>query len=89
VLLFLIPADSDDHAKEFNVLLSELENYNEELLDKQMIIAVSKSDMLDDELKQEIEKQLPENIPHIFISSATNAGISALKDLLWKVLNTK
>jgi GTP-binding protein len=89
VLLFLIPADSDDHAKEFNVLLSELENYNEELLDKQMIIAVSKSDMLDDELKQEVEKQLPENIPHIFISSATNAGISALKDLLWKVLNTK
>jgi GTP-binding protein len=89
VLLFLIPADSDDHAKEFNVLLSELENYNEELLDKQMIIAVSKSDMLDDELKQEIEKQLPKNIPHIFISSATNAGISALKDLLWKVLNTK
>lgn len=89
VLLFMIPADSDDHAKEFNVLLQELEDYNEELLDKQMIIAVSKSDMLDDELKQEIERQLPKNIPHIFISSATNTGITALKDLLWKVLNTK
>lgn len=89
VLLFMIPADSDDHAKEFNVLLQELEDYNEELLDKQMIIAVSKSDMLDDELKQEIERQLPKNIPHIFISSVTNTGITALKALLWKVLNTK
>jgi GTP-binding protein len=89
VLLFMIPADSDDHAKEFQVLLKELEDYNEELLDKQMIIAVSKSDMLDDELKQEIIKQLPENIPNIFISSATNTGITELKDLLWKVLNAK
>jgi GTP-binding protein len=85
----MIPADSDDHAKEFQVLLKELEDYNEELLDKQMIIAVSKSDMLDDELKQEIIKQLPENIPNIFISSATNTGITELKDLLWKVLNAK
>lgn len=89
VLLFMIPADSDDHAKEFAILLQELEDYNEELLDKQMIIAISKSDMLDDELKAEIVKRLPENIPHIFISSATNAGITELKDLLWKVLNTK
>jgi GTP-binding protein len=85
----MIPADSDDHAKEFAILLQELEDYNEELLDKQMIIAVSKSDMLDDELKEAIEKHLPENIPHIFISSATNTGITELKDLLWKVLNTK
>jgi GTP-binding protein len=89
VLLFMIPADSDDHTKEFQVLLQELEDYNEELLDKQMIIAVSKSDMLDDELKEAVKKQLPQNIPHIFISSATNTGITELKDLLWKVLNTK
>jgi GTP-binding protein len=89
VLLFLIPADSDDHKKEFEILLKELEEYNEELLHKQFIIAISKSDMLDDELKDAIEKQLPAQIPHVFISSVTNAGITELKDLLWKVLNAQ
>jgi len=89
VLLFLIPADSDDHLKEFQILLKELEDYNEELLDKQFVIAVSKSDMLDDELKEAIEKQLPAGIPHIFISSVQNRGLIELKDLLWKVLNDK
>jgi GTP-binding protein len=87
VLLFLIPADSNDHKKEFDILVNELEQYNPELLHKQFIIAISKSDMLDDELKAEIEKQLPENIPHLFISSVTNKGLTELKDLLWKVLN--
>ena len=89
VLLFLIPADSDDHKKEFEILLKELEEYNEELLHKQFIIAISKSDMLDEELKDAIEKQLPAQIPHVFISSVTNAGITELKDLLWKVLNAQ
>ena len=89
VLLFLIPADSDDHKKEFEILLKELEEYNEELLHKQFIIAISKSDMLDDELKDAIEKQLPAQIPHVFISSVTNAGITELKDLFWKVLNAQ
>lgn len=89
VLLFLIPADSDDHRKEFQILLKELEEYNEELLHKQFVIAVSKSDMLDDELKSAIEEQLPEKIPHIFISSIMNKGLIELKDLLWKVLNQK
>jgi GTP-binding protein len=89
VLLFLIPADSDDHKKEFEILLKELEEYNEELLHKQFIIAISKSDMLDDELKEAIKKQLPAQIPHVFISSVTNAGITELKDLLWKVLNAQ
>ena len=89
VLLFLIPADSDDHKKEFEILLKELEEYNEVLLHKQFIIAISKSDMLDDELKDAIEKQLPAQIPHVFISSVTNAGITELKDLLWKVLNAQ
>ena len=89
VLLFLIPADSDDHKKEFEILLKELEEYNKELLHKQFIIAISKSDMLDDELKDAIEKQLPAQIPHVFISSVTNAGITELKDLLWKVLNAQ
>jgi GTP-binding protein len=87
VLLFMIPADSSDHKKEFQILLKELEEYNEELLHKQFVIAISKSDMLDDELKAAIEKELPENIPHIFISSVINKGLIDLKDLLWKVLN--
>jgi GTP-binding protein len=87
VLLFVLPADSDDHKKEFQILLKELEQYNEELLHKQFVIAISKSDMLDDELKAAIEKDLPENIPHVFISSITNKGLTELKDLLWKVLN--
>ncbi|OSZ81067.1 GTPase ObgE [Chitinophagaceae bacterium IBVUCB2] len=87
VLLFLIPADSDDHKKEFDILLNELEKFNPELLNKQFIIAISKSDMLDDELKAAIESELPENIPHLFISSLTNKGLTELKDMLWKVLN--
>jgi GTPase len=86
VLLFLIPADSTGHKEEFQILLDELERYNPELLDKQFIIAISKSDMLDDELKKEIEKELPPNIPHIFISSRTHQGLTALKDLLWNAL---
>ncbi len=86
VLLFLIPADSDDHAKEFDTLLTELRKYNPEMLQKEMIIAISKSDLLDEELKAAIEKELPDNVPHVFISSATGAGIVALKDLLWDKL---
>lgn len=86
VLLFLIPADSADHAKEFAILRNELEEYNPELLHKKIIIAVSKSDMLDDELKEEIAKTLPADIPHIFISSASNMGITKLKDMLWSAL---
>jgi GTP-binding protein len=87
VLLFLIPADSKGHKKEFEILVNELEQYNPELLHKKFIIAVSKSDLLDDELTKEIEKELPANIPHIFISSVTGKGLTELKDLLWKVLN--
>lgn len=87
ILLFLIPADSNDHRKEFDILLKELEEYNPELLHKQFIIAISKSDMLDEELKTAIVKELPENIPHIFISSITQQGLTELKDLLWKTLN--
>ena len=87
VLLFLIPADSNDHAKEFDILINELEQYNPELLHKKIILAISKSDMLDDELKIAIAETLPKNIPHIFISSMTNQGINELKDMLWKALN--
>lgn len=87
VLLFLIPADSADHKKEFDILISELEQYNPELLHKQFIIAISKSDMLDDELKAAIQKELPAAVPHVFISSVTQKGLTELKDMLWKVLN--
>jgi GTPase len=87
VLLFLIPADSKDHKKEFEILVNELEKYNPELLHKQFVIAISKSDLLDDELIAAIKKELPLDLPHIFISSVTNKNISQLKDLLWKALN--
>lgn len=89
VLLFLIPADSNDHKKEFEILVKELEEYNPELLDKRFLIAVSKSDMLDDELKEAIDTELPKNIDHVFISSVTNAGLTRLKDMLWNALNSE
>ncbi|MFT3748312.1 MAG: GTPase ObgE [Agriterribacter sp.] len=89
VLLFMIPADSADHRKEFDVLVNELEQYNPELLHKSFIIAISKSDMLDDELKAAISKELPADIPHLFISSVTQKGLTELKDKLWEVLNKK
>lgn len=87
LLLFLIPADSADHRKEFAILLGELEKYNPEMLQKDCIIAVSKSDMLDGELKAAIAKELPAHIPHIFISAVSQTGLTQLKDLLWNTLN--
>jgi GTP-binding protein len=85
-LLFLIPADSEDHNKEYEVLVNELRQYNPELLDKTRILAVSKSDMLDDELKEEILKELPQDIETLFISSVAEQGLVELKDLIWKTL---
>ncbi len=87
VLLFLIPADSKDHREEFEILKNELKEYNPELLDKKFVIAISKSDMLDDELKDAIKNELPSEIPNLFISSITNQGLMQLKDLLWATLN--
>ena len=87
VLLFLLPADCKNHKEEFEILRKELENYNPEMLQKDFLIAISKSDMLDEELQQSIEQELPENIPHVFISSITQKGLSELKDLLWQALN--
>jgi GTPase len=87
VLLFLIPADSKNHGDEFRILKNELEQYNPELLHKQFIIAISKSDLLDQELKDAIAQELPEGIPHLFISSVINQGITELKDVLWQALN--
>lgn len=87
ILLFLIPADSDNHKKEFEILKKELKAYNPEMLQKDFIIAISKSDMLDDELMAAIAKELPKKVPHIFISSITQKNIQQLKDLLWQTLN--
>jgi GTP-binding protein len=89
VLLFLVPADSKDHRQEFDILVNELEQYNPELLDKQFLLAISKSDMLDDELKNAIAAELPEDVPHMFISSVTQQGLNELKDMLWKALNNQ
>ncbi len=88
ILLFLVPADAEDIAKEYETLLNELKKYNPELLDKKRILAISKSDMLDDELMEEIKQELPKDIPNLFISSFTGLNLDKLKDLLWKELNT-
>jgi GTP-binding protein len=88
VLLFMVPADADDIAKEYDILLNELKTYNSELLYKTRILAITKSDMLDEELTAEIETTLPKDIPHVFISSLTNYNIQPLKDLLWNSFNT-
>ena len=87
LLLFMVPADSDDIRKEYEVLLNELRTFNPEMLDKQRVLAVTKSDMLDQELMDEIEPTLPANVPHVFISSITGMGLSVLKDILWEELN--
>jgi GTP-binding protein len=87
LLLFLIPADSKDIRAEYDILLNELRKYNPELLDKKRLLAISKSDMLDDELKTEMQRELPTDLPTLFISSVTNQGILELKDLIWKHLH--
>jgi GTP-binding protein len=87
VLLFVIPADSTNHRHEFEILLTELEKYNPEMLQKDFVIAISKADLLDAELTEAIAAELPDNIPHLFISSVTQYQLTNLKDLLWKTLN--
>lgn len=86
-LLFMIPADSDDINIEYKTLLKELKKYNPELLDKDRILAISKCDMLDEELKKEISKELPKDLSCLFISSVAHQGLLELKDLIWKQLN--
>ena len=86
ILLFMIPADSKDVKEEYRILFNELEQYNPELLDKQRLLAITKCDMLDDELKEAIACDLPENVPVIFISSVSGYNIQKLKDLLWNML---
>ena len=86
VLLFMVPADADDVTKQYEILLRELERFNPQLIDKHRILAVSKSDMLDDELREEIEATLPKDIPHVFISAVTGQGLDKLKDVLWEAV---
>jgi GTP-binding protein len=86
-LLFLIPADSKNIKEEYAILLHELKQYNPELLEKKRILAISKCDLLDEELMKELKKELPARVPHIFISSATGLNIQSLKDKLWQLIN--
>ncbi len=86
VLLFMIPADSDDIKKDYEILLGELTQYNPELLDKQRLLAVTKCDMLDEELMEEMKGDLPEGLPAVFISSVVGLNIQRLKDMLWNAL---
>lgn len=86
-LLFMIPADADNISKEYQVLLNELKMYNEELLDKPRVLAITKSDLIDEELKELILPEIPDALPHLFISSVSQKGLQELKDLLWTTLN--
>ena len=88
VLLFMVPADSDDIMAEYEVLLNELREFNPDLMDKPRVLAISKSDMLDDELIAEIEETLPEDLPHVFISAVTDMGLMPLKDMLWREITS-
>lgn len=86
VLLFMIPCDTDNIKKEYEILIRELEKHNPELLDKQRLLAITKSDLLDDELEKEMSREVPD-IPHVFISSVSQKGLVELKDMIWRSLN--
>lgn len=88
LLLFLVPADAKDLREEYAILINELRKYNPELLDKKRILAISKSDLLDDELRDALRQELPGDVPSVFISALTNQGIVELKDLIWKQLHS-
>ncbi len=89
ILLFMIPADADDIAKEYAILLNELKEYNPELMDKQRLLAITKSDMLDEELEEALRAEVPEGVPSLFISSVTGYQIQQLKDLIWEALQNE
>ena len=87
ILLFMVPSDTDNILKEYEILLNELEQFNPELLYKDRILAITKSDMLDDELKAQMIPDLPKDLPYIFISSIAQQGLLELKDLIWARIN--
>lgn len=87
ILLFMVPADAPSIKEQYQILLGELEKYNPELLDKQRILAISKTDMLDEELMKEMEQEVPKEIPHVFISSVSQYNLDRLKDLIWQAIH--
>ena len=89
LLLFMVPAEADDIKKEYEILLNELATFNPEMLDKQRVLAITKCDLIDKELEEMLSENLPEDVPHVFISAATGEGISTLKDILWEKLNSE
>lgn len=89
LLLFMVPCDTKDIKGEYNILLNELQNYNPELMDKDRILAITKSDMLDDVMIEQMKKLLPKDIPTVFISSVAGKGLMELKDMIWTTLNSE
>lgn len=89
LLLFMVPADTDDISKEYEILLNELATFNPEMLDKQRVLAITKCDLIDEELKEMLTPSLPSGVPSVFISAATGEGIPQLKDILWEALNSE
>ena len=89
LLLFMVPGDTDDIKREYEILLNELKNFNPEMLDKHRVLAVTKCDLLDEELIEMLRETLPEDVPTVFISAVANMGLEELKDLLWKELNSE
>lgn len=89
LLLFMVPGDTDDIRKEYEILLNEVGKFNPELLEKQRVLAVTKNDLLDDELQQMLSEDLPDDLPVIFISAVAQRGLTELKDILWKALNSE
>ena len=86
-LLFMIPCDTANIKKEYEILLNELRQYNEELLDKPRVLAITKSDLIDEELKQMLRADIPKDVPYLFISAVAQQGLTELKDLLWETIN--
>jgi len=89
LLLFRVPGDTDDIRKEYEILLNEVKTFNPELLDKQRVLAITKTDLLDEELQQMLAEDLPDDLPHVFISAVANKGLKELKDILWLALNSE
>ena len=89
LLLFMVPGDTDDIKKEYEILLNEVRTFNPDMMDKQRVLAITKSDLLDDELMEMLSHDLPGDLPHVFISAVANRGLTELKDLLWEALNSE
>ena len=89
LLLFMVPGDTDDIRKEYEILLNEVRTFNPDMLDKQRVLAITKCDLLDDELMEMLSHDLPDDLPHVFISAVANRGLTELKDILWAALNSE